>query len=307
MTDKQIDYVLAIAKTRSISKAAEMLSITQPYLSQYLSNLESELGYKLFDRSSYPLGITVQGEVYIDIAKQIRSLESELTDRIDCLSDNNSETISVAIPSHICFGVMPSVLSTFRQKYPKCKINIISETKEDYVEMLKSGQLDYFVSALEKNDSNIDYLRVKATKLIVAAPASFDLIHDGDDSSDAPYPMADIKKMKNYPYIQIMYEGDIISTKIREAANSLSFDIDPSLTIDSYFFASKLIECEMGLSIIPATCVDMLYPTSKIKYYMLPIDRLSKNVRLYYRKKAFLTEAKRDFRTILFEALKMQI
>ena len=49
--DRSIDYVIAVAECRSISQAAEMLYISQPSLSRYLSNLENELGVNLFVRT----------------------------------------------------------------------------------------------------------------------------------------------------------------------------------------------------------------------------------------------------------------
>ena len=49
--DRSIDYVIAVAECKSISQAAEMLYISQPSLSRYLSNLENELGCRLFTRS----------------------------------------------------------------------------------------------------------------------------------------------------------------------------------------------------------------------------------------------------------------
>lgn len=52
---KNPEYFLAIVKERSISKAAERLYLSQPYLSQYLAKLESNLGVVLLDRSHTPL------------------------------------------------------------------------------------------------------------------------------------------------------------------------------------------------------------------------------------------------------------
>ena len=61
---KNPEYFLAIVKERSISKAAERLYLSQPYLSQYLAKLESELGVVLLDRSHSPLRLTPAGELF---------------------------------------------------------------------------------------------------------------------------------------------------------------------------------------------------------------------------------------------------
>ena len=61
---KNPDYFLTIIKERSISKAAERLYLSQPYLSQYLAKLENSLGVVLLDRSHSPLRLTPAGELF---------------------------------------------------------------------------------------------------------------------------------------------------------------------------------------------------------------------------------------------------
>ena len=61
---KNPEYFLTIAKERSISRAAERLYLSQPYLSQYLAKLESNLGVMLLDRSHTPLSMTPAGELF---------------------------------------------------------------------------------------------------------------------------------------------------------------------------------------------------------------------------------------------------
>ena len=61
---KNPEYFLTIVKERSISKAAERLYLSQPYLSQYLAKLERNLGVVLLDRSHSPLKLTPAGELF---------------------------------------------------------------------------------------------------------------------------------------------------------------------------------------------------------------------------------------------------
>ena len=81
---KNPEYFLAIVKERSISKAAERLYLSQPYLSQYLAKLESNLGVVLLDRSHTPLQLTEAGELfhaYLERQGYLdRQLESDLRD-----------------------------------------------------------------------------------------------------------------------------------------------------------------------------------------------------------------------------------
>lgn len=67
---KSFTYVLAVAECKSISKAAELLYISQPSLSRFISSLEQELGILLFERKSNGISLTEAGEIYVEYGKR---------------------------------------------------------------------------------------------------------------------------------------------------------------------------------------------------------------------------------------------
>ncbi len=69
MYTKNPEYFLTVAREGSISRAAEKLYLSQPYLSQCIGRLEQELQMKLFDRSHTPLVLTPQAEDFIKMTK----------------------------------------------------------------------------------------------------------------------------------------------------------------------------------------------------------------------------------------------
>lgn len=70
---KDLEYTLAIAKYRSISKAAKELFLSQPYLSSKLKSLEKELGIQIFQRTSTGIIPTPSGEELLNSAAKIHS------------------------------------------------------------------------------------------------------------------------------------------------------------------------------------------------------------------------------------------
>ena len=62
----KIDYVIAVADLKSISKAASACFVSQPALTRYIQGLERELGLKLFDRSTVPVQMTEAGVRYVE-------------------------------------------------------------------------------------------------------------------------------------------------------------------------------------------------------------------------------------------------
>ena len=72
------EYFLKIVETRSITKAAEGLYISQPSLSKYLKRLENSIGAQLFLRDSYPLKLSQIGEEYLAWFEYVLSRKTEV-------------------------------------------------------------------------------------------------------------------------------------------------------------------------------------------------------------------------------------
>ena len=75
--ERVMEYILTIANTQSVSKAAELLFISQPALSAIVKKEEKRLGVELFNRQFKPLQLTEAGEKYITAAKKIKEIEEK--------------------------------------------------------------------------------------------------------------------------------------------------------------------------------------------------------------------------------------
>lgn len=78
MDFKDLSYVIAIAKTQNITKAADMLYVTQPTLTKFLQNLEREMGQKLFKKLGNRFVLTYAGERYVAKATEILNLKKRI-------------------------------------------------------------------------------------------------------------------------------------------------------------------------------------------------------------------------------------
>lgn len=78
MDTNVFSYILAVADSKSISGAARQLFMSQPALTKQLGKLESELGFKIFDRSHSPLTVTEKGKIFLEFAVKYQELEKEL-------------------------------------------------------------------------------------------------------------------------------------------------------------------------------------------------------------------------------------
>lgn len=154
-------YFLAVAREENITKAAELLRMTQPTLSRQLMQLEEELGVKLFQRSRYRIILTAEGMM-------LRRRAQELVDLADKtvreFSDRDRELIGeIAIGAGESRGMnfVSRAIRQFRERYPKVTFRIFSANADDVKERLDMGLLDMGLLTEPVDVEKYFFLRLK--------------------------------------------------------------------------------------------------------------------------------------------------
>ncbi|HEY0900256.1 MAG TPA: LysR substrate-binding domain-containing protein [Sphingobacteriaceae bacterium] len=142
MTLVQLEYVVALDTYRNFVTAAEKSFVTQPTLSMQIQKLEETLGVKIFDRSKHPVVPTEIGAIIIDQARQILAETAKLNELV---SEHNQELVGelrLGVIPTIAPYLLPKILSSFMEKYPKVQLLIWEYTTEQIIQNLKTGLLD---------------------------------------------------------------------------------------------------------------------------------------------------------------------
>ena len=136
-------YVYAVWENKSFSKAANVLFVSQPALSATVAKLESELGFKIFNRSSHPISLTAKGTVYINYLRETKELEHQLSQQLKAADDTNFGCLTVGGRMSTAFYIYPVIFRKILEKYPNISIVIDVEATE---EKLKTQSLDLILS-----------------------------------------------------------------------------------------------------------------------------------------------------------------
>ena len=142
MTLVQLEYVVALDTYRNFVTAAEKSFVTQPTLSMQIQKLEETLGVKIFDRSKHPVVPTEIGAIIIDQARQILAETAKLNELV---SEHKQELVGelrLGVIPTIAPYLLPKILSSFMEKYPKVQLLIWEYTTEQIIQNLKTGLLD---------------------------------------------------------------------------------------------------------------------------------------------------------------------
>lgn len=156
MTNKNIEYFLAVARELNISKAANSLFISQQALSNTIRRMETDYGVALFDRNP-ALSLTQAGEYMVYYCQQVMLLDKWLQKNLNDISHNVQQTINLGISSIRSPFFLPEILNRCKEELPNVMIRQNNCIIYTYEELLNHGAIDFYlgtVPSIEKKSDN---------------------------------------------------------------------------------------------------------------------------------------------------------
>ena len=158
MEIRTLRYFLAIAREENMTKAAEILHVTQPTLSKTLRALEDELGKKLFTRHSFSISLTEEGILLRKRAEDLVSMADKIIGEFVSLDDITGGDIYFGLAESYQIRYLAQEIKRFKEIYPKLRYHISSGDTEQVTEKLDKGILDFAVLAEEPDTAKYHYL-----------------------------------------------------------------------------------------------------------------------------------------------------
>ncbi len=167
MDTKIIEYIIAIAEEKSLSKAAERLYLTQPALSQRLKKLEEELGTPLFKRENNGLTITDAGRIYINGGQSVLRIKQDALQKIANMKRSTADTLRFGCATSLAMECIPA----FREKYPHIELITRRCNTPLAKEALVMGRMDIAVLLTQSLEhSTLEYLPLSKNELLLSLP-----------------------------------------------------------------------------------------------------------------------------------------
>ncbi len=137
-----LNYFLTVARERTISKAAEVLHLSQPTLSKQLKDLEEELGVQLFIRGNREISLTEDGVYLQNRGKEILSLVDTTTTNLQKNEIIGGE-ITIGGGETQAFQVLSKILNKLITDYPDVNVHMYSGNADDVKDKIDKGLLDF--------------------------------------------------------------------------------------------------------------------------------------------------------------------
>jgi len=139
---RHLRYFLAVAETLHFSKAAQILGIAQPPLSQQIKRLEQLLGHRLFDRTTRGVKLTLAGQLLAERARStIEKVQDDLA-QVRRLGRGEEGTLTVGFSGSVMFTDLPLAIESYRRRYPKVELRLRELSTAAQIAGLLTGTLD---------------------------------------------------------------------------------------------------------------------------------------------------------------------
>lgn len=185
MDTRQLEYIIQISETRSLTRAAEKLFVTQSALSQQLQKLEGELGLSLFVRTRSDWKLTPAGELYVKAARQMLNLEKDTRRQIQDMKENGDSHISLGLIPERGVNMFTSIYPEFHRRFPKVRIEPVECNVRTMQYLITQGELDLglMTLTLAQRDKNT-YWHMAEEEIFLAVPADHPFAASGSECAD---------------------------------------------------------------------------------------------------------------------------
>ena len=168
---RQLEYVEAVARHGSFTRAAEEVHVAQPALSHAIRRLEDELGVRLFDRTSRRVVTTDAGRAFLDRAERVTGELSRLVDEMRDFAEGGRGRLRISAWYHA-----EPRLTRFLRDYiaasPEVEVAILELASPDAVEALRTGQLDVALILVSPGEElrGLDSVVVRSEPYVIVVP-----------------------------------------------------------------------------------------------------------------------------------------
>ncbi|WP_299664779.1 LysR family transcriptional regulator [uncultured Ruegeria sp.] len=152
---EHLQTFLAVVRFGSISKAAEVLNLTQPAVTTRIKSLEDALGTSLFERESAGMRLTKRGDMLVHYAEQFQHL-SDLVEEHVVDTSAVDRLIRLGVSETIAQSWLPEFVGALRAKYPSLKIEISVDISLNLRDQLLGREIDLGILLGPVSDYTVD-------------------------------------------------------------------------------------------------------------------------------------------------------
>jgi len=245
-TIKQLQYLVALHRTRHFGKAAQDCYVSQSTLSAGLRELETLLGVTLVERTRRAVRFTPLGEAVVERAWRLLAEADSITELARAAGTPLASELRLGVIPTIAPFLLPALLPGLRKSWPDLKLFLREEQSGPACEALARGQLDCLLLALPYNCGEIEH------EVLFEDPIRF-AFHPADLSN----PPATVSPERiDESRLLLLEDGHCLKDHALAACSRATFRPDQSVLGTSLHTLVQMVENRIGMTLLPQMAID---------------------------------------------------
>lgn len=302
---KYADYIYKVYEERSFTLAAQKLFVSQPALSAIVKKAEEELGFKVFNRETTPIGLTDLGEMYISAIEEMHRVEQNLRDGINNITSLMTGGIRVSGAAFISSFILPKIIMEFSKKYPKINIQLIENNSLDLQEKLFSEEIDVLID-YDFSESRFVSFPLKTEQILLAVPRTNplhqrfqhivltveDIVSNKHLRKDTP--CVDLSFFKDEKFIQLKPKNNMYKCGCG-ICGEYGFTPSAIISVDQLMTAYNIAGSGMGITFTTDTVIRSAAKYENLLFYKLNSSNAERILYIAYKRKKYISPAVAEF------------
>ena len=240
MDTNAIKAFIAVAETSSVTKASKKLFLTQPAISRRISQLEEQLGVRLFDRVNKKMFLTLAGTKLLPRCRKIMEDIDLAAREASYMGDKVMGNLAVGMSHHVSLYRAPENLKRYQDLYPDVELDLNFLPSEDAISLVERGKLELALVTLpNKKIKNLDFTAIWRDELYIAIPNTKEYRDSSlEDLSRKPVILPHLSSTTRKNIDKVFFDFGLNFSHITETSN---FEV-----------IGKMIETGLGWSVMPA-------------------------------------------------------
>lgn len=242
---QQLKYFQTVARLGHMTKAAEVLYVSQPSLSRSIARLEQELGAPLFDRQGRRIRLNHYGQVLLRrVEFAFEDLEQARREIADLVGPEQGMVTLLVLRSS-GRQLLPPILSDFRRTYPQIHFQLFQEARDatfSILRQLEEGEIDLCLCPPPSEESfQVEWQPIMTDELALAVPQTHQLArHDRIQLAEAAS-----------EGFLCMHAGTNFRTLTDAICQHAGFTPDIVMEVEDFTMAWEMVAAEIGVALIP--------------------------------------------------------
>jgi LysR family transcriptional regulator for metE and metH len=255
LDSRHLRVVAEVARTESVTRAADRLNVTQSAVSHQLREIEDRLGTAIFVRSGRRMLLTPAGRLLADAASQVLETIAQVEARVSQLARNISGELRVSAHCHTGYHWLPALVDGLRRRYPNFEIRISPEFTLNPIAALLDAKLDLAIV----NDASEDK-RLRFRELFDDEHVA--VVHPGHAWAGRSFVTPDeLVTEQLYLYSRSIDDSFIVQKVLRPAGIELRRVTYLQLTEGIL----EMVKAAMGASVLPKWSIANVIASGDIK------------------------------------------